>query len=371
LAAVQQHGYALAHAAEELRADRDVVLAAVQQNGDALWHAAEELKADRDVVLAAVQQNGFALMVAAAELRADRDVVLAASQQDGHALQYAAEELQVDEEIVRVAHRPAHHTPASSSQAAIRHQDGLQTTTPSSPEGLAHVPQEAAQADETKAPTSASPTKSLREKRGRTDAVSTPRLTRRNKQLANANAAANPIELLDSDDEDAPVVVAETSRSGGQPMRIKRIKREVRDAAIDAADAAGVQEAKWLAEEERVRVKRERTAASCDTALGDVQVVRDRINLTDQWTPAARVEPDEEYKPCPVCKCIVTINRTKQSSSLHCGLGHCRAPTCEAEFCWECGEVLCSSRRTRVAVGGGSGHLRSLGGSGCPTRVWW
>ena len=64
LAAVRQDGWALEHASEELRADRDVVLAAVQQEGDALEYASDELAADRDVVLAAVQHYGRAIRYA-------------------------------------------------------------------------------------------------------------------------------------------------------------------------------------------------------------------------------------------------------------------------------------------------------------------
>ena len=50
-------------AAEELRADREVVLAAVShdEHGIALHWAAEELRADREIILAALGQNGYAL----------------------------------------------------------------------------------------------------------------------------------------------------------------------------------------------------------------------------------------------------------------------------------------------------------------------
>ena len=55
--------------ADELRADRDIVLAAVRQNSRALQYATVELRADRDIVLAAVERNGRALEFASAELQ--------------------------------------------------------------------------------------------------------------------------------------------------------------------------------------------------------------------------------------------------------------------------------------------------------------
>ena len=43
-AAVAQNGYALQYAAEDLRADKEVVYVAVAQNGDALRYAAEDVR---------------------------------------------------------------------------------------------------------------------------------------------------------------------------------------------------------------------------------------------------------------------------------------------------------------------------------------
>ena len=53
--------------ADELKADRDIVLAAVGLDGNALRFASDELKADRNIVLAAVGQTGNALEFAAHE----------------------------------------------------------------------------------------------------------------------------------------------------------------------------------------------------------------------------------------------------------------------------------------------------------------
>ena len=47
LAAVKQHGKALAGLSKELRGDKEVVLAAVRSRGYALEHASEELKKDK------------------------------------------------------------------------------------------------------------------------------------------------------------------------------------------------------------------------------------------------------------------------------------------------------------------------------------
>ena len=77
LAVVQVAGDALAHVGNCSRS-KPVVLAAVQQAGFALKYASDELRGDREVVLAAVQQDGFALKYASDELRGDREVVLAA-----------------------------------------------------------------------------------------------------------------------------------------------------------------------------------------------------------------------------------------------------------------------------------------------------
>eukprot|EP00971_Amphidinium_carterae_P009271 183031-Amphidinium_carterae.1 len=96
LAAVKQEGNALECAAEECKADRAIVLAAVKQDGAALRHAAEECKADREIVLAAVKQNGEALQCAAEQCKADHHVVWTAVEEHPGAIQHAAEELLLD-----------------------------------------------------------------------------------------------------------------------------------------------------------------------------------------------------------------------------------------------------------------------------------
>ena len=51
-----QKGWALSYAAEELKADKDVVLAAVKVDSRALKQASAEMQADPKVVLAAAAQ---------------------------------------------------------------------------------------------------------------------------------------------------------------------------------------------------------------------------------------------------------------------------------------------------------------------------
>ena len=98
-AAVQENGFALECASEELRGDRDVVLEAVKQDGRAL-SASKELRNDREIVLAAMEQNWQALRYASGALLSDRDFMLAAMQQDWRALYYASEELQNDRDFI-------------------------------------------------------------------------------------------------------------------------------------------------------------------------------------------------------------------------------------------------------------------------------
>ena len=76
------------------------MIEAVKRNGCALAYAAVELKADREIVLEAVKQDWRAFQYAAAEMWEDREIVLEAVKQDTEALSYAAKELWADREIV-------------------------------------------------------------------------------------------------------------------------------------------------------------------------------------------------------------------------------------------------------------------------------
>lgn len=118
LDAVAKYPDALAHASDDLKSDRAVVLAAVSRDGRAweyvvdngemrhdsvLKYASDDLKADRDIVLAAVSAYGYALKYASDDLRADRCVVLAAVTNHGCALDFASYKLKTDREILLAA----------------------------------------------------------------------------------------------------------------------------------------------------------------------------------------------------------------------------------------------------------------------------
>ena len=103
LARVKKDGYALKHASDGLKGDREIVLAAVMQKGYTLRYASEELRGDREIVNAAVIQTGWALKHASVELRGDREIVLVAVSRDGEALAYASDEMTGDQEIVLAA----------------------------------------------------------------------------------------------------------------------------------------------------------------------------------------------------------------------------------------------------------------------------
>ena len=85
LEAMAENGFALEHAAPELRADRVVVLAAVAMPAPP-GSRGFELQGDREFEPAAVAQRGPALRYAAPVLRADRELVLAAVAETGLAL---------------------------------------------------------------------------------------------------------------------------------------------------------------------------------------------------------------------------------------------------------------------------------------------
>ena len=57
--AIGQNGCALRWAAEDLRADRDLVLAAVRQNGRALQYASNNLQVDKEVCMEAYTELGY------------------------------------------------------------------------------------------------------------------------------------------------------------------------------------------------------------------------------------------------------------------------------------------------------------------------
>ena len=129
---MKESGDALAHAAEKLRGDHEVVLAAVKQSADVLEYAAEELRGDREVVLAAVKESGDALEHVAEELRGDREVVLVVVKETGNALAHAVEELRGDREFVLAAVQLEFARPSTTlggGEVASTKVEGLNTCT--------------------------------------------------------------------------------------------------------------------------------------------------------------------------------------------------------------------------------------------------
>jgi len=76
LAAVQQNGYSLEYASEEMKNNETVVLDAVQKAGRSLVHASGEMKNNETVVLAAVQQNGVSLVYASEEMKINVNAII-------------------------------------------------------------------------------------------------------------------------------------------------------------------------------------------------------------------------------------------------------------------------------------------------------
>ncbi|CAD7934516.1 unnamed protein product [Amoebophrya sp. A25] len=105
LAAVRNHGLALAHISEELHGDddeRDLVLAACAQDGDAFGYASAQLLDDRDFVQKVVQVSGRALFRCSRELREDRELVELAVRQDPNVFADVSKELRRDQDLAKV-----------------------------------------------------------------------------------------------------------------------------------------------------------------------------------------------------------------------------------------------------------------------------
>ncbi len=217
-----------------------------------------------------------------------------------------------------------------------------------------------------------------------------PRRTRSYTQHANKQAKADkggnkadPIIFGDSDDDDEPS--ARTSKAGDYCVDVEsqewkppppppddevvRIKREREEATQREVNSRWA-EKDQRDEQERVRVKRERSDERADST-GDIETTKEVVNVTDELGPPAPFEVTDEQKPCPLCRHCVVIDRARQSSILHCGLGHCKMSCCLAEFCWDCGEVLHHSNGRRATRSSEAAHLAQLGGMGCPKKTWW
>ena len=370
--------------------DRDIVLAAVQQNGIALEYAAEPLKADRDIVLAAVQQHqeGWAL---------DASWSLKTLRCGPNDLIYDAHTLHSDASFMLSASRLS--VCAHTAVACILGADVLREleAAASAHDLTLLVPATApapAPVTELEAAASAQPSTSQSPSADEHDGAPVPparvapRRTRGYTQQANEQAKAekggnkaDPIIFGDSDDEPC----ARTSKADDSCVDVEsqewkppppppddvvvRVKREREEATQRAVDSRWAEEDQ-RDEQERVRVKRERSDERADST-GDIETTKEVVNVTDELGPPAPFKVTDEQKPCPLCKYCVVIDRARLSNILHCGLGHCTMRECLAEFCWDCGHVLHHSNGRRVTRSSGAAHLAQLGGMDCLKKTWW
>lgn len=128
---ILEHGsWALMHAPDELRSDRNFVGAVVSQNGVTLLYASHALRNDREVVLAAVGQNGHAMRHASDELLNDRSFALEAVARHSDAIMHLPASLRNDHDFVLEAVRmgcPLEKVPAAQRAWMLRRQELLAT----------------------------------------------------------------------------------------------------------------------------------------------------------------------------------------------------------------------------------------------------
>jgi len=105
LTIAQMHGGVLRHAAQRLRADREIVLAAINCDGfeEVRPHIEASLFSDRAFMLTVVQIKGESLKYASLGLRSDYEIVLAAVRQSGRALQFAEPSLRTSSSLLHEA----------------------------------------------------------------------------------------------------------------------------------------------------------------------------------------------------------------------------------------------------------------------------
>ena len=374
LKAVEQDGRTLKYAAKPFKDDQDIVLAAVDQHGAALEYAAESLKADKDFVLAAVQQNVDALQFAAESFKVNKGNLLAAvQQQDGRALEDAAVARLLGADVLREVEATASAHERDLTRIAPAPAATAPTTAPATElEAAASAQPSTSQSPSTEHDGAPGPLQAC---------VVANRRTRGDSQRANLQAELAPIILDDSDDEtsartskavDFCVDVESQEWKPPPPLphdEVVRVKREREEATRREVDARWAERGQ-RDEQERVRVKRERSDERADST-GDIETTKEVVNVTDELVPPAPFKVTDEQKPCPLCRHCVVIDRARQSNILHCGLGHCKMRECLAEFCWDCGNVLHHSNGRRATRSSEVAHLAQLGGTRCPKKMWW
>ena len=102
LAAVESNGTALAHAANEMQDDADVVTAAVRSAPSALQFASERLRGSAAFMLQLIELDGSVLEFAPAETRRNKAAVLSAVAKNGELLAFADCALKADVEVSKL-----------------------------------------------------------------------------------------------------------------------------------------------------------------------------------------------------------------------------------------------------------------------------
>lgn len=106
------YSFAMEYASEELKSNKEFMIKAIElTEGEAFAKASDTLKNDKEIVLIAVKNCSpphqcdptIVLAYASYQMRADKEVVLAAVRQNGWALAYASDELKNDKEVVLAA----------------------------------------------------------------------------------------------------------------------------------------------------------------------------------------------------------------------------------------------------------------------------
>ena len=98
--ALQREGKVLEFLPESFRRDRSIVCHAAKHNTAALGFADKSVLRDRELFQYLVHYDGLAMKYALAELKSDREIMMIAVGQNGMALEYASEELKDDKDIV-------------------------------------------------------------------------------------------------------------------------------------------------------------------------------------------------------------------------------------------------------------------------------
>lgn len=103
LAAIKKNPYTIMYASKSLRDNDFIVFEAVNRSGAVLIHASDRLKDDKDIVMKAVQEYGAAIEYASPRLKNDREIALEAVKNESYAFDYLSEKLKGDKEIAMIA----------------------------------------------------------------------------------------------------------------------------------------------------------------------------------------------------------------------------------------------------------------------------